>query len=339
MAPPPASPTPDPDAGANDSGPPDDHVPSPANLGPAGHDPVLMRETLHWLDVRPGDTFLDCTLGRAGHASAVAARLGPTGLLIGTDVDPRNLEFAQQRLKDAPCTVRLFHANFAELAEVLAEVGVPQVDAILADLGLSTNQLFDPHYGLSFAQPMPLDMRIDPRLSATAAHLVNTMRETDLANVLYELAQERYSRRIARKIAEARRFGPINTTDRLAELVRSAIPKRGGAPEKIDPATRTFLALRIAVNREVENLAALLEQAPRALKAPGGANSRGGRFGVISFQSTEDRSVKQAFRSAEQTGLLKVLTRKPIPPADDELALNPRSRSAKLRVAERIRTE
>jgi 16S rRNA (cytosine1402-N4)-methyltransferase len=220
------------------------------------------------------------------------------------------------------------------LSDVLAEVGSPHVDGILADLGLSTNQLFDPHYGLSFAQPMPLDMRIDPRLTRTAADLVNSMREDDLANVLYEHAQERYSRRIARKIADARRISPINTTDRLAELVRSAIPRRGGAPEKIDPATRTFLALRIAVNREVENLAALLEQAPRALRPPG-ESERGGRLAVISFQSTEDRMVKQAFRSAEQAGLLKVVTKKPLSPADDELAANPRSRSAKLRAAER----
>src|SRR4051812_19442643 len=311
----------------------------PGSADPAAHEPVLMREVLQALDVRAGQTFFDCTLGRAGHASAVARLLGPDGLLVGLDVDPRNLEFARQRLADAPCRVRLFHANFAELPEVLAEVGTPHVDAILADLGLSTNQLFDPHYGLSFAQAMPLDMRIDPRLSRTAADLVNTMREDDLANVLYELAQERYSRRIARNIAAARRVSPINTTDRLAELVRSAIPKRGGPPEKIDPATRTFLALRMAVNRETENLAALLERAPRALRPPGGnsegESARGGRLAVISFQSTEDRKVKQAFRSAEQAGLLKVLTKKPTSPADDELAANPRSRSAKLRAAER----
>ena len=320
--------------------------PSAPGDAAVGHDPVLLRETLSALDVRPGRTVVDCTLGRAGHASEIARRLGPGGLLIGTDVDPRNLEFARRRLGDAPCRVRLFHANFAELADVLAEAGVPHADGILADLGLSTNQLFDPHYGLSFAQPMPLDMRIDPRVRRTAADLVNTMRENDLADVLYELAQERYSRRIARKIADARRISPINTTDRLAELVRSAIPKRGGAPEKIDPATRTFLALRIAVNREVDNLASLLEQAPKFLRPPGdtgaggddsGSDSspRGGRLAVISFQSTEDRMVKQAFRSAEQAGLLKVVTKKPLSPADDELAANPRSRSAKLRVAER----
>jgi 16S rRNA (cytosine1402-N4)-methyltransferase len=290
-----------------------------------------MNETLDGLDVQPGRTVVDCTLGRGGHASAIAHRLGPAGVLIGIDADPRNLEFASQRIRSigAACTLRFFHANFAELTEVLEAAGIKHVDGVLADLGLSTNQLFDEQYGLSFAQPMPLDMRIDPRIARTAADLVNTMREDDLANVLYELAQERYSRRIARKIGEARRLSPIKTTDRLAELVRSAIPKRGGAPEKIDPATRTFLALRIAVNREVENLRALLEQAPRAL-------SPGGRLAVISFQSTEDRLAKQAFRSAEQTGLLKVVTKKPVSPAEAELAKNPRSRSAKLRIAERL---
>ena len=299
------------------------------DLPAAGHEPVLVNEVIQFLQPRPGDTLIDCTLGRAGHASAIAPLLGPTGTYVGLDVDPNNLEFAQQRLASAPCRVRFFHANFAELDAVWMEIGKPRVSGILADLGLSTNQLFDERYGLSFAQPMPLDMRIDPRIDKTAADLVNKLAETDLANVLYELAQERYSRRIARKIGEARRLQPIKTTDRLAELVRSAIPKRGGAPEKIDPATRTFLALRIAVNREVENLAALLEQAPRAL-------SPGGRLAVISFQSTEDRLVKQAFRSAEQTGLLKIVTKKPVSPAEAELAKNPRSRSAKLRIAERL---
>jgi 16S rRNA (cytosine1402-N4)-methyltransferase len=298
-------------------------------LPQTGHDPVLMREILKLLAPQPGQVYVDCTLGRAGHATAVAQQLGTPGTLIGLDVDPRNLAFAQERLSTAPCKVRLFHASFAELEDVLVEVGRSQVDLILADLGLSTNQLFDPHYGLSFAQDMNLDMRIDPRLSQTAGDMVNTMREPDLANVLYELAQERYSRRIARKIAEARRTSPITSTEQLAELVRAAIPKRGGAPEKIDPATRTFLALRMAVNREMENLDALLEQAPRHL-------TPGGKLGIISFQSMEDRAVKQAFRSAEQTGLLRIITKKPLSPTDDEIAANPRSRSAKLRVAERL---
>jgi 16S rRNA (cytosine1402-N4)-methyltransferase len=297
----------------------------------AGHDPVLLDAVLDGLNPQPGQTIVDCTLGRGGHAAAIARRLAPGGLLIGIDADPRNLEFASQRVREAaPDTpARFFHANFAELDDVLDAAGAQAVDDILADLGLSTNQLFDEKYGLSFAQPMPLDMRIDPRISKNAADLVNTLPQDDLANVLYELAQERYSRRIARKIADARRITPILTTDRLADLVRSAIPRRGGAPEKIDPATRTFMALRMAVNREVENLAALMEQAPPRLK-------RGGRLAVISFHSTEDRLVKQAFRSAEQTGLLAILTKRPLSPTADELVRNPRSRSAKLRIAEKL---
>jgi 16S rRNA (cytosine1402-N4)-methyltransferase len=297
-------------------------------IPPTGHEPVLLREVLELLDPRPGQVMVDCTLGRGGHARAIAERLGAGGLLIGLDADPRNLRYAAERLKEAPCPTRLFHANFAELPAVLKEVGQKGVDGILADLGLSTNQLFDDAYGLSFARDMPLDMRIDPRERRTAADLVNRMSEEDLANVLYELAQERYSRRIARKIGEARRVSPIISTERLADLVRQAIPKRGGAPERIDPATRTFMALRMAVNREMENLGALLSEAPALLKA-------GGRMAVISFQSMEDRAVKQAFRSAEQTGFLRLVTKKPLCATEAEVAANPRSRSAKLRVAQK----
>jgi 16S rRNA (cytosine1402-N4)-methyltransferase len=298
------------------------------DLPPTGHDPVLLQEVLSYLQPQPGQIVVDCTLGRAGHSSALAQRLAPTGTLISLDVDPRNLDYARQRLSDAPCTVRLFHANFAELEDVLAETQTPHVDAILADLGISTNQLFESPYGLSFAQDMPLDMRLDPRISKSAADLVNTMKEEDLANVLYQNAQEHYSRRIARKIADARRNSPINSTEHLADLVRQAIPSRGGPPEKIDPATRTFMALRMAVNHELENLEALLQQAPRHLKP-------GGKLAIIGFHSTEDRMVKQAFRQAEQAGLLSILTKKPLTPSDSELASNPRSRSAKMRVAQR----
>jgi 16S rRNA (cytosine1402-N4)-methyltransferase len=270
---------------------------------------------------------VDCTLGRAGHSSAIAARLGKEGLLVGLDVDPRNLEYAKARLADAPCPVRLFHANFAELDDVLAQIEAKSVDGILADLGLSTNQLFDEHYGLSFAQDMPLDMRIDPRIRQNAAQLVNHLRESDLADVLYKNAQERCSRRIARKIAEARRVSPITTTEQLADLVRAAIGSHHGH-EKIDPATRTFLALRMEVNQEMQNLETFLARSPMLLKSKG-------RIAVISFHSMEDRLVKQAFRSAEQTGLLKVLTKKPLSPTESEISRNPRSRSAKLRVGER----
>ena len=291
----------------------------------SGHEPVLLNEVLSALQPENRNVIVDCTTGRGGQAK----RIAPDGSLLCLDADPRNLEFARSAMGDPPpCGVRFFHANFAELNDVLNAAGVGEVHAILADLGVSTNQLFDAHYGMSFAQPMPLDMRIDPRTRQTAADLVNTMREEDLANVLYEMAQEHYSRRIARKLVEARRLSPITTTDRLAELVRSAIPRRGGAPERIDPATRTFMALRMAVNQEVDNLAALLEQGPARLAS-------GGRIAVISFHSTEDRSVKQAFRSAEQTGVLRVVTKKPISPTDSEIEINPRARSAKMRVAEK----
>jgi 16S rRNA (cytosine1402-N4)-methyltransferase len=297
-------------------------------LPPEGHEPVLLHEVLEQLDPRPGQVFVDCTLGRAGHSSAIAARLGESGTLIALDSDPRNLDYARERLKGAPCTVRLFHANFAEIEDVLAEANTPVVDGILADLGISTNQLFDPSYGLSFAQEMWLDMRLDPRSRRSAADIVNQTREDDLANLLFNLAQERYSRRIARKIAEARRQAPITSTEQLADLVRSAIPSRRGPPEKIDPATRTFMALRMAVNDELGNLSTLLRVAPEHL-------SPGGRFGVISFHSTEDRLVKQAFRSLEQTGRFSLTTKKPIAPSDDETHRNPRARSAKLRVIQR----
>src|SRR5947207_11745678 len=177
----------------------------------SGHEAVLLDEVIEHLAPSPGKTIIDCTIGRAGHASAIAAKLGASGTLVGLDVDPRNLEYAKERLADAPCTVRLFHANFSELPEVIKEIGATGVDGILADLGVSTNQLFDEQYGLSFAQSMPLDMRLDPRLKRTAADFVNHMKEKDLADLLFNLAQEHYSRQVARKIAEARRVSPITT--------------------------------------------------------------------------------------------------------------------------------
>ena len=279
-----------------------------------GHEPVLMREVLGVLDPRPGDTVLDCTTGRGGHAAALLGRVGPTGSLIGLDVDPRNLDFARTRLPGA----ELHHANFAEAAGVLAG---RRVDVLLADLGVSTNQLFDPAYGLSMTNDAPLDMRLDPRLTLTAADVVNTTREGDLADLIYQNADERHSRRIARRIVEHRPFG---TTHALAAVVRRSMP-RG----KIDPATRTFQALRMHVNRERENLDTLLNRLPDLL-APGG------RAGIISFHSLEDRPVKRGMLALQQAGGFERLTRRPVTPADDELAANPRSRSAKLRAVRRL---
>jgi len=293
-----------------------------------GHEPVMLAEVIRLLDPRGGQCVVDCTLGRGGHALATAQRLGADGLLIGLDADPRNLEFAAAQLKKSACPTRLFHANFAELPEVLRQVGRNTVDGILADLGVSTNQLLGSEYGMSFDRDMPLDMRIDPRIEESAVELVNSLPEEQLARVLYELAQERYARRIARKIGEARRVSPIKNTEALAELVRSAVPRRGGAPPRIDPATRTFLALRMAVNGEMPNLAALLQHGP-AMLAPAG------RMAVISFQSTEDRAVKQAFGMLERSGVVTLLTKKPLFPTPQEIARNPRSRSAKLRAIQK----
>lgn len=317
--------------------PPIDHAPNRADEH--GHEPVMPAETMDALRPAPGATIVDCTLGRGGHARLIAEQLGSTGTLIGLDADPRNLDYAKQRLGGAPCRVRLFHANFAQLDQVLDEAGVPAAHGILADLGLSTNQFLDPSYGLSFSTDSPLDMRIDPRSRTTAADIVNRFGERELADLIYQLSDERFSRRIARKIVEARRLSPITTTRQLAELVRSVLPfPRGGGRRgagrtassavTLDPATRTFMALRMAVNAETGNLDRLLCVAPGRLTC-------GGRIAVISFHSVEDRAVKQAFRSAEQTGVLAILTKKPLSPSDAEIDRNPRARSAKLRVAER----
>ena len=241
--------------------------PGSTPLPPSGHEPVMPVETIAWLRPAPGAVIVDCTTGRGGHSRLLAQHLGANGLLLCIDADSRNLEFARAQLAGVQAPVRFFNANFGELREVLAAAGVQQVDGILADLGVSTNQLFDAQYGLSFRESMPLDMRLDSAGRSDRRRYGQHLREEDLANVLYQLAQERYSRRIARKIVQARQVEPIKTTDRLAELVRSAVAFRGGAPARIDPATRTFLALRMAVNQEPENLASLLKEGPAVSEA------------------------------------------------------------------------
>lgn len=296
-------------------------------LPDSGHEPVLLQSVLEWLNPIPGQTVVDCTVGRGGHSEAMAARVAPGGTLIGLDYDPRNLEFATTRLAGHPA--RLIHANFADLADTLDDADIGPVNAILADLGISTNQLFDTAYGLSFTGDTPLDMRLDPTIRLTAKQIVNNWSEQKIADTLYQLADERFSRRIARKIVESRRQSPITSTGQLADMVRGVLPApRGWRPGEIDPATRTFLALRMAVNDEFGNLERFLKTAPGLLKP-------GGRIAVISFHSTEDRLVKLAFRAAAQAGQLTILTNKPVTPDDAETARNPRARSAKLRVAEK----
>lgn len=301
----------------------------------ADHLPVLLDDVLRLLAPQPGDVIVDATLGLAGHAARLLQAAGPTAQLIGIDVDPANLARAKERLvalgPGFDKRFRLFHANFSQLPEVLAEVDAARVDVLLADLGIASSQLDDPARGLSFQAAGPLDMRLDPRLERTAADLVNTLPEAELADVLYQLGGETFSRKIARTICRRRIDQRIDTTDELVRVVCSALHVDPlSRKSKIHPATRTFMALRIAVNEELDNLDRLLELAPDVL-------SPGGRFGVISFHSLEDRRVKQAFAAGAAAGIYQIVTKKPIQAIDPEIAANPRSRSAKFRVV--CRTE
>jgi 16S rRNA (cytosine1402-N4)-methyltransferase len=284
------------------------------------HAPVLPAETLRLLDPKPGETWVDCTVGAGGHSRLIAEQLGATGRLIGLDQDPTMLDLAYPQLAGLP--VELVHANFDQLAEVLANRGIGRVDGVLADLGFASDQMQDATRGFSFRTDGPLDMRLDPTAGATAAEYVNDLSEAALADVFWEYGEERHSRRVARKIVERRKSKPFATTADLADVVRSCVPRSGG----IDPATRVFQALRIAINDELGALDRLLATLPKLVKP-------GGRAGVISFHSLEDRRVKHAFRAA---GLWEVLTKKPVEAGDAEQAANPRSRSAKLRVARRV---
>lgn len=296
-----------------------------ASTSSIGHIPVLYKPILELFEAKPAMVYLDCTAGRGGHASMVAGQLGETGRVIALDADPLNTEFTSQRLADSPCQVDVLHRNFAQCRSVLDELGVAGVDLLLADLGFASNQMDDPQRGLTFQADGPLDMRLNTDLPTTAADLVNRMNETDLANTIYELGEERLSRRIARKIVQVREKEPIKTTLALAEVVSSCFPpNQRGKRARIHPATRTFMALRIAVNEELVALDRLLDDLPRIMN-PGGVAA------IISFHSLEDRRVKQRFLQFDQNDCAKRLTRKPIVAEDSEIRQNPRSRSAKLR--------
>jgi len=299
---------------------------------PIEHQPVLCREVLATVAPRPGDSVADVTVGHGGHARLFADAVGPQGRLLGLDVDPANIERARSALvaaRDRGPRVDLVRANFRDLESVLDSLGIAHVDVIFSDLGASTDQLLDPSRGLSFAEDGPLDMRLDDRLEKTAADLVNSLGESELSDIIYHNSQERFSRRIARRICEARREARVCRTGQLVRIVCSAV---GASPasrrEKIHPATRTFLALRMAVNDEPASLEALLAVAPKRLRP-------GGRIAMISFHSGEDRIVKQDFLARRRSALYEIETKKPIRPSRGEMQRNPRSRSAKLRVARR----
>jgi 16S rRNA (cytosine1402-N4)-methyltransferase len=288
----------------------------------APHTPVLVEQVVRWLRVRPEGTYIDVTVGLGGHALEIARQLR-TGRLIGIDRDPRALEIARERLRAYERQVILVHASFSRIEEIATALKLPPADGVLADLGVSSLQLDSAERGFSFRWAGPLDMRMDPDAQSTAAEIVNYWPEKDLADLLYRYGEERDSRRIARAIVRAR---PMRDTEHLATVVAGVRKKRGR--QKLHPATKTFLALRIAVNREMEELEQFLSRAPATL-APLG------RWAIISYHSLEDRQVKHAFQWLARKGVMKILTKKVIQPSAEEVRANPRARSAKMRVAER----
>ncbi len=289
------------------------------------HLTVLREETLDALAPRAGGVYADATLGGGGHASAILERSAPDGRLIGIDRDPAALAAARERLASYGDRATFVHGAFADVTRILADVGCPQVDGLVADLGVSSPQLDRAERGFSFRADGPLDMRMDPTRGETARGLIEGLSERELADVIYQLGEERKSRPIARAIKRAEADDQLHTTEDLRRAVVRAIgPRRRGG---VDPATRTFQALRIAVNDELGQLDALLAQLPGVLADDGVAV-------VISFHSLEDRKVKRFFRGEES---LSPLTKKPVIAGDEERAANPRSRSAKLRAARRDR--
>jgi 16S rRNA (cytosine1402-N4)-methyltransferase len=300
------------------------------------HKPVLLAEVLAALDPRPGQVVVDCTLGFGGHAVELLKRVSPDGLLIATDLDAANIEPARAKLEAVGGLFALHHANFAGLPNVLAVEGVTHVDAVLADLGMSSMQVDDRDRGFSFMRDGPLDMRMDRTRGRTAAELLNTLGAEELAACFCDLGDEPKADAIAAAVVEQRQVKPIERTKELRELIDRAAPVRvdrtpGAPPERkqlLAPATRVFQALRILVNRELANLTHLLRVLPTILK-PGGVAA------IISFHSGEDRLVKAAFRDGHRSGVYAAISEEPVRPTFDERRDNPRSRSAKLRWARR----
>jgi 16S rRNA (cytosine1402-N4)-methyltransferase len=285
------------------------------------HYSVLLREALEYLAIRPDGIYVDMTAGLGGHSRAIAEKL-TSGILFACDRDAESLQLAKKNTAEVAERIRWFQGAFSKLPEALAKNGVGEVDGVLADLGVSRYQLSSGERGFSLMEEGPLDMRMDRSQELTAADLVNEMPEKGLADLLYELGEERRSRRISRAIVRAR---PIRSTAQLARVVEQAVPRTG----RIHPATQTFLALRLKVNDELGELEKLLEEVPKRLKS-------GGRFAVITFMSLEDRKVKQAFQALAKAGQAKILTKHVVKPAEEEIRVNPPSRSAKLRAIQKV---
>lgn len=297
----------------------------------SAHKPVLPAECLAILAPAAGETYADCTAGLGGHAALMAPALGPAGTVVLNDADPANLARAEERLRALGPRLKVFPGNFAQLPDRMAAEGL-SAHAVLADLGFSSNQIDDPARGMSFAHDGPLDMRLDPTLPFSAADLVNTAPERELARILRDYGEERLAGPVARRIVAVRAAGKILTTSALAEIVRAVVPR---SPGGIDPATRTFQALRIAVNDEIGVLDALLaaiERGARAVAAGrAGWLAPGARVAIIAFHSLEDRAVKRAFAKLESEGLAELLTDGPVVAGSEEIGTNPRARSGKLR--------
>ena len=292
----------------------------------APHTPVMLEEVLKWLQIRADGTYIDATLGAGGHSEAIAERIS-SGRLISLDRDAQALQIAQERLKRFGSRVSCVLSPFSRIAEAAHELGIPKVDGVLADLGVSSMQLDQPERGFSFREAGPLSMRMGVNAGEeelTAEEIVNRWPEKELADLLYREADEHDSRRIARAIVRAR---PIRDTAHLATVVAGSRKQWGR--QRLHPATKTFLALRIAVNREMEELGQFLSRVPATMNP-------GGRCVILTYHSREDRIVKQAFREAERQGELKVLTKHVVRPGEEEERANPRSRSAKLRCAEKV---
>ena len=306
------------------------HVDSDVNNSAVEHTPVLAKTLSEQIRLPQDAVMVDATIGHGGHSYLFGKALGPDGVIVGFDLDTKSILRAQFKLQDLACKVIVLNSNFSEICGQLHDLGIDQVDFLLADLGVSSGQLCDSERGLSFLADMPLDMRIDERLERTAADIVNESDEKSLADLIYRFGEDRASRRIARFIVRHRQDGPIKTTGVLASIVCKALARPGRKRRnRIHPATRTFQALRIAVNSELENLERLLCSAVELLR-------KDGRIAVISFHSLEDRIVKRDFRQNKELNIYEVITKKPIVPTRDEVAANPRARSAKLRIAQKL---
>jgi 16S rRNA (cytosine1402-N4)-methyltransferase len=292
------------------------------------HIPVLQKEIIQYLDPKPNEDFIDCTIGEAGHSLAILERNEPEGKVLGIDQDPEMIKNLKLKLKDFKKRVVLVQGNFRNLAEIARKERFRSVSGVLFDLGMSSWHLEESGRGFSFLRNEPLDMRYDPRGPLTAEKILNYWSEKEIERVLREFGEEKFSQEIAKEIVERRKLNPIKRTSQLVKVIEEIVLKRYRFA-KIHFATRTFQALRIAVNEELDSLKEVLPQALDVLKAEG-------KIAVISFHSLEDRIVKNFFKEKARENLLKILTKKPIVPSSKEIKINPRSRSSKLRVAQKI---